>query len=89
MSSITEDAPRLPHFARFKDLRTAGICDNWQQLNRLIEDYGFPPGQLLSPNTRAWNIDEVRQWLAARPVERKKVVPPFGKQRAIKEKEVA
>jgi hypothetical protein len=34
MSSLTENAgaPRLPHYARFKDLRASGIVDNWQQL---------------------------------------------------------
>jgi hypothetical protein len=45
---------------RFRDLRAAGIVDSWQQLFRLIEDYGFPSGQLLSPNVRAWDRDAVR-----------------------------
>jgi hypothetical protein len=87
MSSLTENsgAPRLPCYARFKDLRASGIVDNWQQLNRLIEDYSFPPGQLLSPNTRAWDIDEVRRWLASRPSERKIIAP----RRVIHEREVA
>jgi hypothetical protein len=75
-STIESGAPRLPHYARFKDLRASGICDNWQTLNRLIADYGFPPGQLLSPNTRAWDIDDVRRWLASRPTERKVVPQP-------------
>jgi hypothetical protein len=54
MSSINENTG-LPHYVRFRDLRAAGIVDNWQQLFRLIEDYGFPSGQLLSPNVRAWD----------------------------------
>jgi hypothetical protein len=29
---------------------------------------------LLSPNTRVWDIKDVRAWLASRPSERKKVV---------------
>jgi hypothetical protein len=87
MSSTTEPgAPRLPRFARFKDLRDSGIVSNWQQLNRLIADYAFPPGQLISPNTRCWDIDAVRQWLDARPVERKPIAP---KRVTIKERELA
>lgn len=73
---ITDEvAPRLPHYVRFRDLRASGIADSWQQLFRLIEDNGFPCGRLLSPNVRAWTIDEVRQWLATRPTERKVVNP--------------
>jgi predicted DNA-binding transcriptional regulator AlpA len=75
MSSINENTG-LPHYVRFRDLRAAGIVDSWQQLFRLIEDYGFPSGQLLSPNVRAWDRDAVRQWLASRPSERKIVNPP-------------
>jgi hypothetical protein len=31
----------------------------------------FPPGILISPNIRAWNLDEVERWLATRPSDRK------------------
>ena len=41
---------------------------------------------MLSPNIRAWNVADVREWLDGRPVERKKVVAPRSKQH---EKEVA
>jgi hypothetical protein len=58
----------------FRDLRNAGIVDNWEQLRNLVADYHFPPGMLLSPNTRVWDIEDVRAWLASRPSERKKVV---------------
>jgi hypothetical protein len=85
MSVPLNENTGLPHYVRFRDLRAAGIVDNWQQLFRLIEDYGFPPGQLLSPNVRAWNRDEVRKWLDARPVERKVIAP----RRVNKEREVA
>jgi hypothetical protein len=73
-TEITENTG-LPHYVRFRDLRASGIIHNWQQLCRLIEDYNFPPGQLLSPNVRAWNRDDVRKWLDARPVERKIIAP--------------
>jgi hypothetical protein len=70
--------PRLPQFVRFRNLREASIVDSWQQLSQLIDRYGFPPGRLLSPNIRVWDIDDVRQWLANRPTERKTIVAPHG-----------
>ena len=65
--------PRLPVFIRMRHLREAGIVDSWQQLGRLIAEYGFPTGVLLSPNVRAFDKAEVERWLANRPVERKKI----------------
>jgi hypothetical protein len=73
--------PRLPVFVRIHDLRAAGIVSNWAQLYNLIDEYGFPHGVMLSPNTRAWNVAEVRAWLGARPTERKKVIAPRSKQK--------
>jgi hypothetical protein len=66
----------LPHFVRFRNLREAGIVFSWEQLSQLIDRYGFPQGRLLSPNTRVWELHEVRQWLESRPVERKVIAPP-------------
>jgi hypothetical protein len=74
-TEITENTSGLPYYVRFRDLRAANIVDNWQQLFRLINDYGFPCGTLLSPNVRAWDREEVRKWLDARPVERKIIAP--------------
>jgi hypothetical protein len=71
--------PRLPQFIRFRDLQHAGVVGNWEQLRNLISDHDFPPGMLLSPNTRVWDVENVRAWLDARPVERK-LVAPRGKQ---------
>jgi hypothetical protein len=79
-------AARLPVFVRFHDLRAAGIVSNWPQLYNLIDEYGFPAGVMLSPNRRAWNVDDVRAWLDSRPTERKKVVVPRSKQH---EKDIA
>jgi hypothetical protein len=70
-TSATEVAPRLPRYIRFRDLRNAGIVDNWEQLSRLVDYYGFPSGTLLSPNMRVWAIEDVQRWLANRPSERK------------------
>jgi hypothetical protein len=64
-------ARRLPVYCRYRDLVENGICGSWQQLSRLIADHGFPYGIMLSPNVRAWDVAEIRQWLASRPRERK------------------
>jgi len=64
---------RLPTFVRFRDIKASGIAASWTQLSRLIDDEGFPPGIMLSPNIRAWRLDDVQLWLANRPTERKGV----------------
>lgn len=63
-------------FCRFADFQEAGITDNWPHLLRLIANEGFPTGVMLSKNIRAWDVAEVRQWLAARPTARKQIVRP-------------
>jgi predicted DNA-binding transcriptional regulator AlpA len=68
-----EDARGLPVFIRFRNLKAAGIAENWPHLLALIEGQNFPTGVMLSPNVRAWNIEDVRQWLATRPTDRKVV----------------
>jgi hypothetical protein len=67
------EATPLPRFVRYRHLQDAGIIDSWQTLCRLIDEHGFPPGIFLSPNVRAWNVDEVERWLAGRPSQRKPV----------------
>lgn len=74
-TAVGEGVPHLPRYVRFRDLRISGIADNWPQLLRLIEQHGFPSGRLLSPNVRAWTIDEVEAWVATRPIARKAVQP--------------
>jgi len=54
---------------RFSDLRAGGIVKNRVQLKRLIEKYNFPPGRMISPNTRAWKGDEIDAYYASCPVE--------------------
>ena len=51
---------------RFADLKSAGVVKNWPQVKRLVEREGFPPGFLLSANTRVWEEDEVAAWVASR-----------------------
>src|SRR5262249_10273946 len=71
----------LPIYVRYVDLVAAGIVRSWTQLVRLIDDKGFPAGQLLSPNIRAWRLDLVERWLSARPGERKPVPDAWPKER--------
>jgi predicted DNA-binding transcriptional regulator AlpA len=72
---INTSGTTLTHFFRFNDLVQANIVKSWTQLFRLIENQGFPPGRMLSPNVRAWTHQEVEDWLASRPVERKAAIP--------------
>jgi predicted DNA-binding transcriptional regulator AlpA len=55
-------------YLRYNDLAAKGVVNNRPTLYRWIKRYGFPKGQLLGPNTRAWRIDEVEEWLRSRPV---------------------
>jgi hypothetical protein len=73
------DGAKLPVYCRYHDLVENGICSSWQQLNILIAKHGFPYGIMLSPNVRAWDVEEIRQWLASRPRDRK--ILPKGARR--------
>jgi hypothetical protein len=79
---------KLPTFVRYRDLQAAGIVGNWVQLRVLIDEHGFPPGVLLSPNVRAWDASEVKAWLDARPVQRK-LMPPTARRPRRNRKEIA
>jgi hypothetical protein len=54
---------------RFRDLKQRGYVDNWAQLKRLQERYGFPQGRMFSPNVRTWTDEELEEYYASRPVE--------------------
>jgi predicted DNA-binding transcriptional regulator AlpA len=58
-------------YLRFPDLQARGVVNSRMTLKRLIDNQGFPPGVLLTPNARAWTEAEVNEWLASRPVARK------------------
>ena len=59
-------------FSRFADLKARGIVTNRPQLNRMISEYGFPAGVMLTPNARAWDNDEISAWLSKRGSEKRK-----------------
>jgi hypothetical protein len=52
---------------RYKQLHEDGIVNDRMSLARKIEKEGFPKPLALGPNTLAWDLDEVRAWLASRP----------------------
>jgi predicted DNA-binding transcriptional regulator AlpA len=57
---------------RYTDLVEIGVVNSRMTLKRLIDNQGFPPGRLITPNSRAWTDDEIDQWIAGRPTARKK-----------------
>lgn len=65
---------------RFNDLVELGIVRNRVTLGNWIRERGFPPGQLLGPNTRTWTENEVQSWLDSRP-STVRTVPPKGRGR--------
>ena len=50
----------------YADLNADGIVSNRTQLSRLIKNEDFPPGFLLSANSRRWTEEEVAEWLDKR-----------------------
>jgi predicted DNA-binding transcriptional regulator AlpA len=55
----------------YSTLVAKGIVNSRMTLKRLIDDHGFPCGQLITPNARRWNEDLVDEWVANRPAARK------------------
>jgi predicted DNA-binding transcriptional regulator AlpA len=52
---------------RYRDLVARGLFNSRMTMWRAIEQQGFPPGRLVTPNSRAWTEVEVDQWVASRP----------------------
>ena len=71
----------MTRYIRFPDLVDRGIVRNWQTLQRQIKNLGFPPGQLIGANTRAWDEAAVEAWLARRPTGPKPVPRSPGRRR--------
>jgi predicted DNA-binding transcriptional regulator AlpA len=80
--AMSRAAELLPRFIRFEHLHAAGITDNRAHLKLLLDDEGFPPGRMLSPNMRVWTVDEVEAWLAARPIAKKLTPTPRPRAKA-------
>jgi len=59
-------------FWRYHDLKARGIVSNRMTLHRWIQNQGFPQGILLGPNSRAWAVQEVVDWLNNRKTQQNK-----------------
>ena len=58
----------MPSRLRFADLKARRIVNNRATLSNWQKKYGFPLGQLTSPNCRTWDEEtEINPWLASRP----------------------
>jgi predicted DNA-binding transcriptional regulator AlpA len=67
---------------RFNELQERGIVKSRPQLKRLQERADFPPGVMLSPNVRAWDLEEeILPWLAKRPRENSRPLQGAAKAR--------
>jgi predicted DNA-binding transcriptional regulator AlpA len=75
----------IPTLLRYADLKARGVVSSRQQLKNLVEKYGFPPGRLLSANTRVWTDEEYAAWLDSRPTKGAKA-PLRGNAAALKAK---
>jgi predicted DNA-binding transcriptional regulator AlpA len=56
---------------RYNDLVAKGVVNSRMTLKRLIDRQGFPTGRLITPNSRAWEEEDVDAWITARPTGRK------------------
>ena len=70
-------------FVSYRYLETEGIIPNRTTLARSIVQLEFPKPVELGKNRIAWDLDEVRAWLASRPRRTPKtgcpnVRPPEG-----------
>ncbi len=61
-----------PTLLRFADLKARHIINSWPSVRKYVDDYGFPPGRKISPQTRVWTDEEVAAWLTSRPIAGRK-----------------
>jgi predicted DNA-binding transcriptional regulator AlpA len=50
---------------RYNDLVARAVVASRMTLWRLIREYNFPEGKLITPNARAWDEAEVDAWIAS------------------------
>jgi predicted DNA-binding transcriptional regulator AlpA len=72
-------------YLRYADLEACGIVNNRVNLQNWIRKYGFPPGQMIGPNTRLWAEADVKAWLASRPTAKKPVPKSPGRPRKVRD----
>jgi predicted DNA-binding transcriptional regulator AlpA len=50
----------------YADLVQVGVVNNRTQLSRLVKNYDFPTGFLISANARRWFEEDVVEWVGTR-----------------------
>jgi predicted DNA-binding transcriptional regulator AlpA len=55
-------------YLRYSDLVERGLVNSRASLRNRVLKFGFPPGRLIGPNTRAWTETEIDAHMASRPV---------------------
>jgi hypothetical protein len=68
-SGVANPPLLLGVWCRKADIIAAGIASGPKQIDVMIRRFQFPPGRLLSPAVRAWELTEIICWLDTRPVE--------------------
>jgi predicted DNA-binding transcriptional regulator AlpA len=65
----------MTKWLRFRDLKERKVFNSRMTLKRAIERGEFPPGRLITPNSRAWTEEEAETYESTRPIGRKTVEP--------------
>ena len=53
----------------FEDIKSRRLAGNWNVLNDLIDQKGFPPGYIVG-RRRIWTESSVLEWLEKQPTEK-------------------
>lgn len=58
----------MKQLCRYPDLVVANVVSNRTQLGRMIKHHDFPKPIQLGPNSVAWYVNEVEDWIESRQV---------------------
>ena len=53
----------------FEDIKSRRLAGNWNVLNDLIDNKGFPSGHIIG-RRRIWTEREILAWIEAQPTEK-------------------
>jgi predicted DNA-binding transcriptional regulator AlpA len=63
----------MTKWLRFRDLKERKTFNSRMTLKRAIDRGEFPPGCLITPNSRAWTEEEAETYESTRPIARKTI----------------
>lgn len=58
---------------KFRHLQNAYIVRDRVDLKNKVENFGFPPGRLLTPRDRQWTGAELNQYFESRPTTQREM----------------